>query len=167
MERCVVLNGDYTFLNTVGWRRAVALVMKGKTEVLEYADHVIRCVDGSCMRIPAVMKLIKVIRMIYKNKVPFTKKNVFIRDNHECQYCGSGDELTIDHIIPSSKGGKNNFENCVCACRPCNHKKGNRMPSECGIYPRKQPHAPTISEFFRIKMKQLGVDKFLKEVGVY
>ena len=167
MNRCIVLNGDYTFLNTVGWRRAVCLMMKGKTEVLKYADKVIRCVDGSEMRIPLVMRLIKVIRMIYKNKVPFTKKNVFIRDGYKCQYCGSNNELTIDHITPASRGGKNSFENCVAACKPCNNKKNNRTPSEAHMYLRKTPYAPTISEFFRIKMKALGMDAYLRELGVY
>jgi 5-methylcytosine-specific restriction endonuclease McrA len=167
MNRCIVLNGDYSFLNTVGWRRAICLVIKGKTEVLKYTDKVIRRVDGSEMRIPLVMRLIKIIRMIYKNKVPFTKKNVFIRDDFKCQYCGNNKQLTIDHMIPASKGGKSNFENCVTACKPCNNKKSNRTPSEARMYIGKIPHAPTISEFFRIKMRQLGLDKFLKEVGVY
>lgn len=167
MDRCIVLNGDCTFLNTVSVRRAICLLMKGKTEVLKYADKVLRCADGSEIKVPLVMRLIKVIRMIYRNKVPFTRKNLFIRDGFTCQYCGTKSELTTDHIIPSSRGGKNTFENCVTACRPCNHKKGNRTPSEANMYLRKAPHAPTISEFFRIKMKQLGLDQFLKEVGVY
>lgn len=167
MNRCIVLNGDYTFLNTVDWRRALCLTLKGKTEVLKYADRVIRCVDGSVMRIPLVMKLIKVIRMIYKNKVPFTKKNVFIRDGFKCQYCGGTNELTIDHIIPVSRGGKNTFENCVAACKPCNNKKNNRTPSEAKMFLRGKTYAPTISEFFRIKMKALGMDVYLRELGVY
>ena len=167
MNRCIVLNGDYTFLNTVGWRRAMCLVIKGKTEVLKYADRVIKCVDGSVMRIPLVMRLIKVIRLIYKTRVPFTKKNVFIRDGFKCLYCGSGNELTIDHIIPASRGGKNTFENCVAACKPCNNKKNNRTPSEAHMYLMRRPYAPTISEFFRIKMKALGMDVYLKELGVF
>ena len=167
MNRCIVLNGDFTFLNTVGWKRAICLVIKGKTEVLKYADRVIRCVDGSEIRIPLVMKLIKVIRMIYKNKVPFTKKNIFVRDGFKCQYCGSNKQLTIDHLVPTSKGGKSNFENCITACKPCHIKQYNIAPSQALMYVKKIPHAPTISEFFRIKMKQLGLDKFLKEVGVY
>ena len=167
MNRCIVLNGDYTFLNTVSWRRAVSLVMTGKTEVLKYADRVIRCANGSIFKIPLVVRLIKVIRMIYRNRVPYTKKNVMVRDGYRCVYCGSSDKLTIDHMIPASRGGKTNFENCVTACQPCNNKKNNRTPSEAKMYPRRQPYAPTISEFFRIKMKQLGLDDFLKEVGVY
>jgi len=167
MERCIVLNGDYTFLNTIGWKRAVCLVIAGKSEVLKYSDRVLRNVSGIVMRMPLVIRLIKVIRIIYRSHVPFSKRNVMVRDGYKCQYCGSRDRLTIDHVIPSSRGGRSNFENCVTACKPCNHKKGNRLPSESNMFLSRQPHAPTISEFFKIKMKQLGMEKYLKELGVY
>jgi 5-methylcytosine-specific restriction endonuclease McrA len=166
MERCIVLNGDYTFLNTVSWKRALRLQMNGKTEVLKYSDNELRCSNGSCFKIPLVMRLIKLIRLIYKNKVPYSKKNVMIRDKNVCGYCGSATNLTIDHIIPVSRGGKTNFENCVTACRSCNNRKGSRTPNEAGMFLNKRPVTPTISEFFRIKMKQLGVDTYLKELGV-
>jgi len=167
MNRCIVLNGDYSFLNTISWRRAICLLMKGKAETLKYADKVIRCVDGSEIKLPLVLRLIKVIRMIYKNRVPYTKKNIMIRDNHACCYCGAYENLTIDHIIPESRGGKTTFENCVTACFSCNNKKNNRTPREANMFLNKKPHAPTISEFFMIKMKNLGLDNFLKELGVY
>lgn len=167
MTRCIVLNGDYTYLNTVGWRRAVCLMIKGKTEVLKYADRVLRCADGSAIKIPLIMRLIKIVRMIYKNKVPFSKRNIMVRDGYRCVYCNGNRKLTIDHIIPTSRGGKSSFENCTTACRKCNNKKGNRTPSEAKMYMTKQAHSPTISEFLRLKMKQLGVDAYLKEMGVY
>lgn len=167
MERCIILNGDYTYLNSVSWKRAIRLVIKGKTEVLKYSDRVLKCVDGSIMKIPAVMKLMKVIRLIYKHKVPYSKKNIHIRDNHTCVYCGTNAELTIDHVIPISRGGKTSFENCVAACRTCNHKKGSRTPREANMFLKSKPYAPTISEFFRIRMKQLGIEAYLKELGVF
>lgn len=167
MTKCIVLNGDYTYLNTISWRRAVCLVIKGKTEVLKYTDKVCRCVGGIEVKIPLIIKLIKVIRMIYKNKVPFSKRNVIVRDGHKCAYCQSNRNLTIDHIIPTSKGGKSSFENCVTACKTCNSKKGNRTPSEAHMYMTKRAYSPTISEFLRLKMKKLGADIYLKEMGVY
>ena len=167
MNRCIVLNGDYTYLNTITWRRALALIMKGKAETLKYADKNIYCADGSCVKLPLVLRLIKVIRMIYRNKVPYSKKNVMFRDDHTCTYCGTNDQLTVDHVIPVSRGGKTSFENCVTACFTCNNKKNNRTPSEANMFMRKKPYTPTISEFFMIKMKSLGVDTFLKELGVY
>ena len=167
MNRCIVFNGDYTYLNTVSWRRALALYMKDKVEILKYADKVIQCADGSFFKIPLVMRLIKVIRMIYRNKVPYSKRNVMYRDNHTCTYCGATDKLTVDHVIPASRGGKTSFENCVTACFSCNNKKNNKTPREANMFMRKKPYTPTISEFFMIKMKSLGVDSYLKELGVY
>ena len=167
MSRCIVLNGDFTFLNTVSWRRGVILALSGKTEVLKYADKVLHRSDGTEILVPLVLRLIKVIRMIYRNRVPYSKRNDMARDGHTCVYCGSREELTIDHVIPASRGGKTNFDNCVTACKPCNNKKNNRTPNEAKMWVRKRPYAPTISEFFRMKMKQLGVDEYLKELGVY
>ena len=126
MNRCIVLNGDYTYLNTISWRRALSLLMKGKAETLKYADKVIHCSDGSCIKLPLVMRLIKVIRMIYRNKVPYSKRNIMFRDDHTCVYCGTNDQLTVDHVVPVSRGGKTSFENCVTACFTCNNKKNNR-----------------------------------------
>ena len=167
MERVIVLNGDYTFLNTINWKRAVCLIVKGKSEVVKYSDRVLRTVNGEFMKFPLVIRLIKIIRSIYKSHVPFTKKNVMVRDRHLCVYCKSNKELTIDHVIPASREGKSSFENCVTACKPCNNKKGNRTPREAKMFLKRQPYAPTISEFFRIKMTQIGMDKLLKELGVY
>lgn len=168
LERCVILNGDYTFLNVVDWKRAVCLMIKQKAEVLKFSNQVLRNGEGEVVtRVPIVMRLIKIIRMIYKNRVPFTKKNVFVRDRFKCGYCGSGQNLTIDHVIPVSRGGKSTFDNCMTACRPCNNRKDRRLPSEAKMHLSHQPYAPTISEFIRLKMKQLKIDKFLEEIGVY
>jgi 5-methylcytosine-specific restriction endonuclease McrA len=143
-------------------------MVKQKAEVLQYSEKVLVNCEGKVItKIPLVMRLIKIIRMIYKNRVPFSKKNVFIRDKFRCGYCGSNQDLTVDHVMPASRGGKNTFENCISACRPCNNKKGHRTPSEARMYLSHQPYAPTISEFIAIKMKQLGVDQILKELGVY
>ena len=113
MERCIILNGDYSYLNVVSWKRAVCLLIKGKTEVLKWSDNVARNADGEeVMKIPLVMRLIKIVRMIYKNKVPYSKRNIFVRDGYQCMYCGTRKKvkLTIDHVIPQSRGGKSNFE---------------------------------------------------------
>ena len=148
MERVIVLNGDYSFLNTINWKRAVCLVVKGKSEVIKYSDKVLRTVNGEFMKLPLVIRLIKIIRSIYKSHVPFTKKNVMVRDRHLCVYCKSKRELTIDHVIPVSRGGKSTFENCVTACKQCNNKIGSKTPREAKMFLKRHPYAPTISEFF-------------------
>jgi 5-methylcytosine-specific restriction endonuclease McrA len=114
------------------------------------------------------MKLIKLIRTLYVSRVPFSKKNVLVRDGFICAYCGAKRQrLTIDHIIPKSKGGKANFENCVSSCKPCNNKKGDRTPREALMYLKVKAYQPTISEFLRLKVKKLGINDVLRDMGIY
>ena len=166
--RVVILNLDYTYLNSVSWEKSLKLLCKGKATVLKYTDYVVRTAESGVMKIPAVMKLIKLIRTIYRTKVPFSKKNIMIRDDFICQYCGAHkNKLTIDHVIPVSKGGKSSFDNCVAACQDCNNKKGSNLPSEARMYLKRQPSSPTISEFTRLKAVKSGIFDLLKDLGVY
>jgi 5-methylcytosine-specific restriction endonuclease McrA len=168
MAQCVLLNADYTFLNLVNWKRAFCLLAKGKVEVIRDSQRTIRDANGAELKIPAVMRLIKLIRTIYRSSVAFTKRNVLIRDGFKCAYCGARRErLSIDHIIPRSRGGRTNFENCVAACKSCNLRKGGRTPSEAKMYLSLKPYQPTISEFLRMKFVNLGLYDALKELGIY
>ena len=166
MSQCVLLNADYSFLNIVDWRRALCMVVTNKVQVLSYSDRVINGAGGYTLRVPAVMKLVKLIRALYRTRVPFSKRNVLIRDNFRCVYCGAQEKkLTVDHIIPSSMGGKSTFENCVACCRSCNAKKGCRSPSEAKMYMKRQPYQPTIAEFLRIKLRRLGINDLWDHIG--
>ncbi|MBL7178732.1 MAG: HNH endonuclease [Pseudomonadota bacterium] len=168
MTQCILLNADYTFLNVVNWKRAMCLMAKGKVQVLRHSERIVRTAEGIIVKIPAVMKLIKLIRALYVNRVPFSKKNVLVRDGFQCAYCGTErQKLTIDHIIPKSKGGKATFENCVTSCKPCNNVKGDRTPREAKMFLRVKAYQPTISEFLRLKVKKLGIKDVLKDLGIY
>jgi len=163
---CILLNGDYTLLCLIGWKKAMKLVLAEKVQVLKYSDEVIKSV-GRVFKAPAVLVLIKVVRTVYRGKVPFTRKNVLIRDRFACAYCGkSNKSLTVDHVIPRSRGGQSDFDNCVACCKDCNVKKGCRTPRESGMRLTNRPYQPTISEFIRIRLQQSGVYKFLVEIGI-
>lgn len=166
MAQCILLNADYSFMNVVDWKRALRLVVKNKVTVLSYSERCIQGVEGLVIRLPAVMKLIKLIRSVYRSRVPFSKRNVLVRDGLACAYCGSRNgKMTIDHIIPRSRGGPSSFENCVACCRGCNTKKGNRTPNEARMYLSRQPHQPTISEFLRLRLKRLGIHDLWEQLG--
>ena len=168
MDQCVLLNADYSFLNVVNWKRAMCLITKGKVQVLRHSERLIRTAEGLAVRVPIVMKLVKLIRTLYINRVPFSKKNILIRDGFKCAYCGSEKgKLTIDHIIPKSRGGKTDFENCVSSCKSCNNKKGSQLPSEANMYLKVKTYQPTIAEFLILKVKKLGINAVLKDLGVY
>lgn len=158
MAQCILLNADYSFLNVVEWKRALRLIINNKVRVLKYSSHYIKGAQGLIIRIPAVMRLVRLIRSIYRSRVPFSKRNVLIRDGFVCVYCGEHHgKMTIDHIIPKSQGGGSSFENCVACCRTCNVSKGNRTPSEARMFLQKRPFQPTISEFMRFKLIRLNL----------
>lgn len=165
-QSCVLLNGDYTFLGLVDWKRAMSLMFAQKIRVLRFSDRMIQGVSRT-FRAPVVAVLIKVVRSVYRGRVPFSRRNVMVRDRFTCAYCGTRTlPITMDHVIPRSRGGKTDFENCVACCRACNQKKGARLPSEAGMPLRRRPWQPTIAEFIRIRLQQSDVYELLVELGL-
>ena len=165
MTSVVILNADYTYLNTVSVKKALCLLAKEKVEVLKHSKGVVRTAMGLVMKIPSIMRLVKLIRTLYKARVPFSKKNVMVRDGFKCAYCGIKDvRLTIDHILPKAKGGKSSLENCVASCKPCNSRKGHKLCSEVRMYPKVRAHQPTVMEFLQLKMKAQGINKIIEEL---
>lgn len=168
MKTTVVLNADFTYLNTVTWKKAMKMLIKEKAEVLKEAERKIHSVSSVMYRVPLVLRLVRLVKVVYNNKVPWSRRNVFIRDNFTCQYCGTKySKLELEHVVPVSRGGKTSFENCVASCKRCNNRKGNKTPEEVGMKLLKRPHEPTIMEFLIHKMKSTGAYDFLKEIGVY
>jgi 5-methylcytosine-specific restriction endonuclease McrA len=168
MTSCILLNADYSFLNVVNWQKAMCLMSKDKVQVLTYSQRIVRTAGGLLLKVPAVVRLIKLIRSLYRSRVPFSKANILVRDCYRCAYCGSKKEkLTLDHIIPKSRGGSSTFENCVASCRPCNNHKGCRTPREAGMVLQIRAYQPTIAEFLQIKVKNLGINRVLRDLGIY
>jgi 5-methylcytosine-specific restriction endonuclease McrA len=98
---------------------------------------------------PTVIRLNDFIRVPYK-KIILTRRNILKRDGHKCAYCGRGDlPLTIDHVIPKSKGGDESWENLVAACLPCNNRKGDRIPDEVDMQLRIRPYTPNHIMFIK------------------
>lgn len=163
---CVLLNGDYSFLGLVDWKKAMGLMFAEKVRVLKFSDRVIQGVSRT-FRAPAVAVLVKVVRSVYRGRVPFSRRNVLARDRFACAYCGSrARPITMDHVIPRSRGGKTDFDNCVACCRACNLKKGALLPREAGMALRHRPWQPTIAEFIRIRLRHSGVYALLVELGL-
>ena len=156
MDSVIVLNATYEFLGVVSWKRAMVLLFSGKVEVVKESDRIVQSISQS-FRVPAVVRLIKFIRQIYRREVPFSRRNILIRDGHTCQYCGlefTSGELTIDHIVPKAHNGPNDWTNVVACCRACNMKKGDRTPRQAGMKLMRRPFKPTIAEFFNLYLKR-------------
>lgn len=165
----IILNADFTYLNIVSWQKAIKLLLLGKAEPIKVSEKVINnCNKSYVIKMPLILKLVRMVNNVYKNKVPYSRKNVYARDDFTCQYCGNKENLSIDHILPASRGGKTNFENCVTSCIKCNTKlKGNKTPGEANMRLKKIPHTPTVMEFLSLKMKNTSIYNFLKESNIY
>ena len=137
-KKVLVLNATHTPINITSWQRAMTLLYKGKADAVRLNGHF---VNGR-YRLPEIIKLAHYVPLPYA-EVVLSRKNIYLRDNHTCQYCGkTGGSLTIDHIIPKSKGGKDSWENLVVCCNRCNNKKGNQSPEEAGMKLIGVPHRP-------------------------
>jgi len=144
MSAVLVLNATYEPLNIVSVRRAVVLVLKEKAEILEAAQAQLRA-ECFSIDVPLVIRLVSYVRIPRRLTLPLTRRTILARDHYTCQYCGAQpgkSSLTIDHVIPRSRGGKNTWENVVAACAVCNQRKGGRTPAEAGIRLRSQPGRP-------------------------
>lgn len=145
-KKVLVLNASYEPLNICNWKRAVILVFKGKAEQVEHNGKVIY----ANFNIPTVIRLRKYIKVPYK-EIPLTRKNLMYRDHCSCQYCGiKTSDLTIDHVIPSSRGGTDTWENVVASCQRCNVKKGNRTPKEANMHLLRHPRVPPGHLYFEV-----------------
>lgn len=169
MSVVVVLNADYTFLSTTSWQNAVCLIIEGKAETLKETTREVRNYDRTVVvTVPMIIRIMKYVRSIFKKMVPFSKRNVFARDDQTCMYCGHRmeymEECTVDHVIPRAQGGTSVWENCVTACKPCNHRKADRTPSQAKMFLKRKPHRPTIAEYVQYFTKKYGVEELLREI---
>ncbi len=144
VERTLVLNATYEPLTFISVRRAVVLLLREKAEVVEAAVERRLRSEKFSMPVPLVIRLITYIKIPQRFNFPFTRRGVLNRDNHTCQYCGAtGGPLTVDHVVPVSRGGATSWENCVACCPSCNARKGDRTPEEAGMKLLNKPARPT------------------------
>ncbi len=138
MSKVLVLNASYEPLNICNWRRAVILILKGKAEQIEHNGKLVY----ASFPLPTVIRLRAYVKIPYK-EISLSRRNVLHRDHYTCQYCGvHRHDLTIDHVIPRSKGGTDSWDNVVAACLKCNVGKGDRTPREADLSLRIVPRRP-------------------------
>jgi 5-methylcytosine-specific restriction endonuclease McrA len=149
-NRVLVLNSSYEPLNVCTVRRAVVLVLKEKAEMLETGIRQLHA-ESMTMPHPVVIRLVTYVRVPRERTGRrITRRAVFARDSWTCQYCGRTSHLTVDHVLPRSRGGGSVWENIVTSCAPCNRRKGNRTPREVQMHPRRKPRAPGPTVFIRV-----------------
>jgi 5-methylcytosine-specific restriction endonuclease McrA len=147
LGQVLVLNASYQPLNVCSVRRAHVLVFKGKAEVLEEHDSPLHSATATFPR-PHVIRLVQYVRVPAPTQRKISRRALFARDEWSCVYCGTtGGRLTLDHVLPRSRGGDSVWENVVTACAPCNLRKGDRLPEEASMTMRRPPRPPAPNVF--------------------
>ncbi len=147
-SRVLVLNQDFSPLMVCSVERAFILVYLNKSEMVRPANgYKLHSVTQS-FAMPSVIRLNRYVHAPYKG-VNLTRQNIFKRDNFECQYCGTKKDLTLDHVLPSSRGGAHSWLNLVTACKRCNARKGDCTPEEAGMILKKKPFKPSYAIFLK------------------
>lgn len=147
----LVLNADfrplsYYPLSLWSWQDTIKAVFLERVNIVAEYERAIHSPSFE-MQLPSVVALKSYVKpALYP---AFTRFNLFLRDRFECQYCGDGEDLTFDHLVPRSKGGQTRWDNVVAACAPCNLKKGGKMPKEAAMRPAQKPYRPTMYELHR------------------
>ncbi len=144
----LVLNADfrplsYYPLSLWSWQDSVKAAYLDRVNVVSEYDHVVRSPTVE-LRLPSVVVLREYVKP--SKASAFTRFNLFLRDEFSCQYCGASSELTFDHVVPRSRGGRTSWDNVVAACSACNLRKGARILSECGLSLKRRPAEPTSEE---------------------
>jgi 5-methylcytosine-specific restriction endonuclease McrA len=155
VERVLVLNASYEPLNICSLRRAHVLVWKGRAEIIESHDRPLRSACAAFRR-PHVIRLVTYVRVPRGATRRISRRVLFARDGWQCAYCGSeSHRLTLDHVVPRSRGGASVWENVVASCAPCNHRKGDRLLEETSMTLRTVPRPPTPVLFIRLATEHI------------
>ena len=157
MQHVLVLNASFEPLNVTSVRRAHVLVFKGKAEVIEELTQPLRSASDTYPW-PHVIRLVHYVRVPRAVQRKISRRALFARDSWRCVYCGTtAGRLTLDHVVPRSRGGESVWENVVTSCAPCNLRKGNRLPHEVSMELRAAPRRPTPVLFIRLASPRIPV----------
>ena len=148
-QQVLVLNATYEPINVCTLKRAVVLVLKNKAEVLERGARQLRSATTNFVH-PLVIRLVSYVRVPRHAQRKISRRAVFARDGYRCQYCGVSAHLTVDHVVPRSRGGGSGWDNVVTSCAPCNVRKADRLPEEVGMHPRSAPKPPPPDVFIAV-----------------
>lgn len=168
MNQVVLENATCDPLTLLSVRRAIILLLKGKAQIVRAdIDRKIRAAEYE-MEYPLVIRLVRYVWIPFP-RMALSRKGVMLRDEEMCQYCGNGarkrNPMTLDHVMPRSRGGKHEWENVVAACQGCNNRKADRTPSEAEMTLRRQPFTPdraTVILLGRAKLHELQREHILE-----
>ena len=164
MDQVLLLNISYEPIKVINWQKAITMLFLGKVEVIEEYGQDIHSVSFT-IKLPSVVRLLKVVKRS-KKPVKFSRQNIYARDRYKCQYCRvkfPPEDLTYDHVLPKSRGGKTEWTNIVTCCIDCNRKKGGKTPREASMKLMKKPVMPAWVPAIRLTIGFSYVPKTWRE----
>ncbi len=147
-QKVLVLNQDYNALTICTVQKAFILVYMNKAELVSRSETDFLRTVSTTYPFPSIIRLHRYVHLPYKGVV-LSRGNIFRRDSHRCQYCYAAEELTLDHVVPKSRGGRSSWDNLVTACKRCNSKKGDFTPQEANMKLAAEPYKPSFIMFLR------------------
>lgn len=157
MQRALLIDKNYMALSIITWKKAVKLLAKGKVEFVDTVKQIVINRGINAFSISSILRLVVEIPWrAHQSRMRFSRRNLMIRDNHECQYCGIklGKSGTIDHVVPRARGGKTSYLNCVASCKLCNATKRDLTPEQAGMRLRGKPKKPSFLALYRRYLDQ-------------
>ena len=145
-KNVLVLDVWYQPVTLTSVRKAITLLWLDKVELIEHSDYLMHSPSRTLNR-PLIIRLKEKLKSNSWRRVQLNRRNLFKRDDHKCVYCGSNENLTVDHVVPRCYGGKTTWDNVVTPCHSCNNKKDNKMPEDVGLKLKTQPKQPNHISF--------------------
>jgi hypothetical protein len=163
--KIIVLNANNTPINLTSFKKGFKLIYKGKAEVVISQDGGKSLIGGRYAR-PKVIRLLRYVYLPYRT-IGLSKAGIFKRDGNRCVYCNSNKDLTLDHVLPRSRGGENSWGNLVTCCSKCNGKKDDMTPKEAGMTLLRKPYIPTLADLLDIDVKEINRISFEQAGATY
>jgi 5-methylcytosine-specific restriction endonuclease McrA len=168
MKKVLLLNANGEPLSLIPWTRALTLVLKRKVNVFEYFEgESVRSAEQE-FRLPSVVALIRYVMIPNRRYIGLNKKNVLARDGYECQYCRchlTESSATVDHVIPTCRGGAHAWTNVVASCKPCNNRKDRRTPEEAHMTLKRSPWVPSRVLLIKERVERMGIPQWAPYFG--
>jgi 5-methylcytosine-specific restriction endonuclease McrA len=164
MNRALLIDRNYMALSIIPWQKAAKLLVKGKAEAVHSTASTVVATGEGNFSIPSIIRLLVTIPWrAHKSRMKFSRRNVMIRDNHICQYCGA--KLgktggTIDHVVPKARGGQSTYTNCVASCKSCNNQKADKRLDEIGFKLKQKPKRPSFITLYKHHLKDYSPDEW-------
>ncbi len=156
-DRVLILNQDFSAIAVCSVHKAFLLVYLDKAEMVSKANGSVLRSISHAYPVPSVIRLQRYVHVPYHG-IALSRHNIMRRDNYSCQYCGTVKNLTLDHLLPRSRGGETNWQNLVTACIRCNSRKGDRTPEEAGLKLLQKPAKPSLLTFLKLHLNSHNED---------